>query len=573
MKNILILVLAFTSSALFGQLTMNGVQFYGNEWIDYSTTHVKLTVEQEGMYKVSYDELISAGLTAGQIQGGDLQIHSMGRQQPLHVSTSGTWGSGDYLVFHGEGQKGELDAHLFEDPTVEHLNPEYSIYSDARAYYISLREGNPERFLEKSNDLNIPNLPLPEKFFMEKELIVFNEFEWSPGTPVTQDVHYSHFVANEGFASPLRRETDIEFQSTDYYDGTNPPISSLRLRTGANNVNHLVEFTFNNSFIREDDYSGARINEYDIDIPANFIRTNNVNRVKIKGFSGADNTNVAFAEFTYPRSYNANNASSVKFFSSQSNFQQYVEYPNFGGADPLVFDVDNKCFVRAVLEGGTAKFLLPSGAVKGAKCFLVSESDLLSPLTIERRDFVQVDNMNPEFLILTSEVLNVEAGGANPIQEYMAFRSSEIGGGYTTGAVNVEDIYDQFGYGVAEHSLAVRNFAHYVKDRWPDFEMVFIVGKSLTYANKDKTTNRANLVPTYGRPGSDNLLFSENGKVFPYVGVGRLAARTTEDVFNYLDKARSNAVLGDVANLSIDCLLYTSPSPRDGLLSRMPSSA
>ena len=25
--------------------------------------------------------------------------------------------------------------------------------------------------------------------------------------------------------------------------------------------------------------------------------------------------------------------------------------------------------------------------------------------------------------------------------------------------------------------------------------------------------------------------------------------------------------------LSIDCLLYTSPSPRDGLLSRMPSSA
>ena len=26
-------------------------------------------------------------------------------------------------------------------------------------------------------------------------------------------------------------------------------------------------------------------------------------------------------------------------------------------------------------------------------------------------------------------------------------------------------------------------------------------------------------------------------------------------------------------NIDIDCLLYTSPSPRDGLLSRMPSSA
>ena len=29
----------------------------------------------------------------------------------------------------------------------------------------------------------------------------------------------------------------------------------------------------------------------------------------------------------------------------------------------------------------------------------------------------------------------------------------------------------------------------------------------------------------------------------------------------------------DGTNVDYDCLLYTSPSPRDGLLSRMPSSA
>ena len=32
-------------------------------------------------------------------------------------------------------------------------------------------------------------------------------------------------------------------------------------------------------------------------------------------------------------------------------------------------------------------------------------------------------------------------------------------------------------------------------------------------------------------------------------------------------------VLEGELNLNINCLLYTSPSPRDGLLSRMPSSA
>ena len=33
------------------------------------------------------------------------------------------------------------------------------------------------------------------------------------------------------------------------------------------------------------------------------------------------------------------------------------------------------------------------------------------------------------------------------------------------------------------------------------------------------------------------------------------------------------AIVGAILAILVDCLLYTSPSPRDGLLSRMPSSA
>ena len=48
---------------------------------------------------------------------------------------------------------------------------------------------------------------------------------------------------------------------------------------------------------------------------------------------------------------------------------------------------------------------------------------------------------------------------------------------------------------------------------------------------------------------------------------------TAEDVFNNIPtwvglNSTSQAITGDGS-----CLLYTSPSPRDGLLSRMPSSA
>ena len=55
----------------------------------------------------------------------------------------------------------------------------------------------------------------------------------------------------------------------------------------------------------------------------------------------------------------------------------------------------------------------------------------------------------------------------------------------------------------------------------------------------------------------------------PY-GIGKITYRLAES-----DEviARTGAVLLTEANQRVSCLLYTSPSPRDGLLSRMPSSA
>ena len=40
-----------------------------------------------------------------------------------------------------------------------------------------------------------------------------------------------------------------------------------------------------------------------------------------------------------------------------------------------------------------------------------------------------------------------------------------------------------------------------------------------------------------------------------------------------LGQARTNAFAAAMTKSNDTCLLYTSPSPRDGLLSRMPSSA
>ena len=54
------------------------------------------------------------------------------------------------------------------------------------------------------------------------------------------------------------------------------------------------------------------------------------------------------------------------------------------------------------------------------------------------------------------------------------------------------------------------------------------------------------------------------------------AKELSDEISNYLNintvKNVRVLIRYDIENIS-DCLLYTSPSPRDGLLSRMPSSA
>ena len=43
--------------------------------------------------------------------------------------------------------------------------------------------------------------------------------------------------------------------------------------------------------------------------------------------------------------------------------------------------------------------------------------------------------------------------------------------------------------------------------------------------------------------------------------------------FGYANAMQAPKLEKIVINMGVGCLLYTSPSPRDGLLSRMPSSA
>ena len=96
---------------------------------------------------------------------------------------------------------------------------------------------------------------------------------------------------------------------------------------------------------------------------------------------------------------------------------------------------------------------------------------------------------------------------------------------------------------------------------------------------KNTAANSGGKSATYGRPRlltHDEILEGAVELGLEGLTMKRLASHLnvgTATLYQYFDSRKTLMRAAAVYSLSDVCLLYTSPSPRDGLLSRMPSSA
>ena len=89
-------------------------------------------------------------------------------------------------------------------------------------------------------------------------------------------------------------------------------------------------------------------------------------------------------------------------------------------------------------------------------------------------------------------------------------------------------------------------------------------------AEKKEGALATNLFEADANQGAQNI--SQEDLALPFLKVlGQLSPEVNERDAKYVEGAKPGKIINTVPNTP--CLLYTSPSPRDGLLSRMPSSA
>jgi len=551
-KLIFCLWMASFTLSLSSQMLIDGKTLYGNEWIDYDKTYIKVTLDQDGMYQLNYSDLLAKGIPAGVI-GAGIHVTHMGEQVATYVSSETSWSNGDFIIFYGEKNRGEMDAFLFNDPEGEQLNPKYSLFSDESTYYISWANAPSSalRYSELDNNVAGTNV-LKKKFYLHKEDLVFSDKAWSPPAPNDHEVDFSSFIKAEGFATPLRSKHNFSIPVTDVAQGAT---ALLNYRMGTNSADHNIQVYFNDILIEAEAVGGAAV--IDKDHVINLIDLKPTSVLNFDAVRTSDLYNIASISLTYPRKTDAKDQGIVELMMQASSGNNYFEFENFKkGNTNYVFDVTNNRVLTPEVTGSTAKFLFEFSGPTQSTVYLMNETTFLSPKLLTEKRFENIDDINAEYLILTSELLDVTENGSNHVQEYADFRSTESGGSYKTFVFHVEDLCDQFGYGIAGHSYGIKNFSNYIKTKWPDFNTVLLLGKGLDYTNRNKQTLIKSFVPTYGKPGSDNLLFSEGEKSYPYVSLGRVAVANTTQINDYLDKVKVHAKLSDVENLSIEDRLW-----------------
>ena len=535
-----ILLLALIAIIQGVDLKAQGDSAIGNEWINYSQSYYVVKVAEDGLYKITSTSLIEAGLPPDSIIGDRLAIMLLGEEQSIFTSSKGTFQQDDYILFNGLKNRGELDAELYADQAKMQLNPLYSLYSDTSYYYITLSESTSAKRWELETSTVNDDMPVVP-YYWHKETVIYQESHFKPLRGVEGDLRLSQFDTGEGFGSDLKQTHNIDID-LDERVVAGPP-AKLTIRHNGNDVDHSFELSVNNQLLHS--YSSGGYGVIQKSWKLDDIQLAEENTVHLRGKNGnVDKSSIAFLQIEYPRHFIINHINYSELKLTEIDEVSQIEIQTSIKSE-LIYIVDlstNKLLASYSDENGQLNF--PITAIADTDHYLLmAADDMIESLPVTPVTFTDYRDFNPDYLILTHKRLSQTLEtGRDEIQAYAEYRHSVVGGGHEVLVIDVEQLYHQFSYGVQRHPISIKNFTQHASAMWGDDLTLFIIGKGREYYNfrtKEQISDNSlptMQVPTFGYPGSDNLLLADRGSITPIFATGRIAANTPMEVRDYLDK-------------------------------------
>mgnify|MGYP000007499683 CR=1 FL=1 len=524
----------FLSLKSFAQMKVGNQILYGNEWIRYDATYYKIKIAQDGWYKIPASVLSAAGLTTGAVNPSKINLFHAGKQVPLVVEN--VLSPDGYILFYGEKNRMALDSFLYNNWKDQLLNPNYSLFTDTSAYYLSYlpNEADGMRYdIVRPDYTQINANPAP--YYWHTEEASFNGTHYKPVFN-SQNYRYSHFAKSEGYVKGFAASTRDTLSVTKLYvaDPSLKAKLSLLLSTNNNNINEK-QIQLNGLILGVDLATNNQIAKPVYDISLQDLKNENI--IAIDNLGSNQNHGLAYRNLRYPRLPDLENIS----FAAIESADKYFKFKGWTSDLNFVLDQKSGKLYQIQMTGDETEIWIDSEGEK--KLIADNQTEIISSL--KPMQFRNPSTLNPEYVIISSEKFyNTKGGNIDQIDRYKTYKASPEGGNFEVALIWDTEIYDQFGYGLNNHPWAFKNFSHYAQQNWAKLDYIFLIGKGREYSfirTQEQLLNSANdtyFLPTFGIAPSDVLLFSTGKSIKTRYSIGRLSAQNMEEIGNYLDKVK-----------------------------------
>jgi len=514
-------------------------QNYSNSWINFNQKYFKFPISEEGIYRIDRDYLVSIDAEFASINPKNLQIFARGKEQYILVSGENdfTFDSGDYIEFYAKPNNAWLDTGMFANPSFL-ANPHYSYINDTINYFLTWKVSPTQKLrLNIETDTVFSSYPRID-YCVKNTVNQFTELYYYAAANPRYTQGEGWFDAHS-FIQEHPRIRGIAINN--YTNNRDVKIKTVVAGTPGTNINsvlqHHLKISYNSVTYVDTQFVGYNLVKPEFNIPVSEITSGNINLHFSANYEGSsvDRQAISHIEAEYSHNLDFENKSFFRFKIQQTgNTKDAVEISNFAVDSVLIYDLTNKSIINSYSVYNKIRFVAPNGLIE--RDYLIINANNVNNITkIKKVNFINyaISGFNSNLIIISNKKLFAE------VNQYVSYKNSI---GFNTLLVDIEDLYQQFSYGIEKHPLAIRYFMEYISDIYTEKPKgILLIGKSLHARLYRKNTNNyeKTLVPSYGNPSSDNLFtvnIKNSGFVTPYIPIGRIAAKNITDVEIYLDK-------------------------------------
>ena len=525
---------------------------YNNEWINYNKSYFKFKVGETGLYRIPFATLQSNGL--GNTPAEHFQLWRNGKEVAVFISKgSGLLGSTDFIEFFGQMNDGKADAIMYKKPEFQ-LSDKWSLQTDTAAYFLTVNAAAANaRVVNAQNNTASNSLPVEPYFMHRLERNFKDQINLGYAAIVGIYVYSSSYDNGEGWSSRnIQPGSPLIEQYNNLFFAPEGPDASLTITAFGNalNTRKLQVLVNGNKLIDSAmDYFSAM--NRTVTVPKTFLgRAVDTIRVNNESAVGSDRITLGKYEMVYPRKFDFGGNGLFEFSLPGNSVGNYLEITNFrnNAVAPVLYELtEGRRYVADMTVPGKFRFALPAGGTRNFVMMDASAAAVKVADAMTRRNFIDYASSSRQgnYLMIAHSSLGRSSNG-DAIQNYRAYRSSNEGGKYQVGVYDIDELVDQFAFGIKKHPLSVKNFIAFARAYFavtPQY--VLLLGKGITYDqyryNESRPiTERMNLVPTFGIPGSDNILASFNNDATPEIPIGRLSVTTGDEINAYLEKVKQH---------------------------------